>query len=210
MNEQKEPMDYGGCFAQIVENGVFLLGAVLMFSKTVDLMSAFAPRSFMGYVGVESFYGLAVGLMVEGMLVALKISLGKPKNVLEWGWNIMLIVAPFIISAFAQVFDSFIVRETLDKQPAEVQWLVTWGVPSIPTLIVGLFVGKSILASIPEDMFRRMPKAVRPVSEVTVSRSNTGMSIRDRVSGLFGNRRVIVTPQEEPVSVPPPASIEKK
>ena len=140
-----------GC-AFLVENGVFVLGMVLMFSKTVDLMSIFAPAQFMGYEDVAAWYGFAVGVMIEGALVVMKFTIGTPKNLIEWLWTILLLIVTFSISAFAQVFDSFIIMDTLQEQPEEIQAILSWFVPSIPTLIVALFIGKSIFRSIPSEL----------------------------------------------------------
>lgn len=204
MNEEpKEQADFGGCMAALIENAAFILGALLMFSKTVDLMSAFAPKVFLGYVGIEGIYGLAVGLMIEGMLVALKFGLGRPKNVIEWGWNILLILAPFVISALAQVFDSFVIRDTLSQQPQEIQVFVMWFVPSIPTLIVGLFVGKAILASIPQEIAGKYK--IASIAK-TVSARDTGKPL-----GFFtGLRERFARKKEAPTPDPTPASIKKQ
>src|SRR5574340_569796 len=199
MTDETKQIDYGGCIATLIENGAFLLGAFLMFSKTVDLMSAFSPRTFLGYTDIEGIYGLAVGAMIEGMLVALKFGLGKPRNMVEWGWNILLIVAPFVISALAQVFDSFMIRETLHEQPQEVQVFVTWFVPSIPTLIVGLFVGKAILASIPAELAGRYK--VASIAK-TVTTTDTG-----KPAGFLGGwRDRFSKPKEAPTPDPTLAS----
>lgn len=152
MSEKENDVDFGGCVGWVVENVVFMLGMFLMFAKTVDLMSAFAPSSFMGYTGVEYWYGFAVGCMVEGALIVMKFLVGRPKNVIEWVWNVILLVVPFAISALAQVFDSFMVRDVIGKQPESIQQFVAWFVPSIPTIIVLLFVGKAIFASIPPEI----------------------------------------------------------
>ena len=158
--------DFSGCVATIVENGVFLLGMLLMFSKTVDLMSAFAPSSIMGYKGVETYYGLACGILIEGSLFVMKLLLSRSKNPFDWIWNIVVVIVPFIISALAQVFDSFLIRETMQSQPQEIQIFVNWFVPSIPTIIMALMIGKSIFANI--------PAGIGPKGMPTVSRLNTG------------------------------------
>jgi len=157
--EDNNDFDFGALVTWVVENGVFALGAILMFTKTVDLMSAFAPSNFMGYTDIGNIYGMAVGVMIEGAFIAMKFQLGRPRNVLEWIWNVILIIAPFSISALAQVFDSFILRDTLSTQPQEVQLFVTWFVPSIPTVIVSLFIGKAIFGSIPPQMLRGFKKS---------------------------------------------------
>src|SRR3990167_8863584 len=103
----------------VLENAAFILGAFLLFSRTSDLMTAFAPSSFLGYAGIEAVYGMLSALMVEGVLFGIKISIGRLRNSIAWLWNILLLAVVFIISALAQTVDSFVVRETLAEQPAE-------------------------------------------------------------------------------------------
>lgn len=160
---EKIEYNFASCLGSVVENLTFVLGMGLMFSKTVDLLTAFAPTSFMGYVGVEGYYGLACGLLVEGALVVMKFLLPYSKNPAQWLWNAALILTPFLISALAQPIDSMIVRQTIVDQPQEIQLFVTWFVPSIPTLIIGMFIGKSILDSMPEEFLPKgMPVWKRP------------------------------------------------
>lgn len=154
MNEQKSQSGIG-CF-EIVLFGVFILGTLLMFSKTADLMAAFAPASIGGYTGMETMYGIAVALLVDGLVAAMKFKvlfMGKAKSTIAWGWDIVLTLFPFVISSFAQVFDSFMVRETLQSQPATIQFLANWGIPLIPALIVLGILLYGFIESAPEGMF---------------------------------------------------------
>lgn len=154
----EQNFDFGACMGYAVENLVFLLGMALMFAKTVDLMSAFAPKQIFGYAGVEGWYGLAVGCLIEGALLVMKLLLPRAKNVIDWMWNVVVVVLPFLISALCQVFDSFQVRETLAQQPPEIQVFFNWFVPSVPTIIMALMIGKSIFTSMPDNM---MPKGMK-------------------------------------------------
>lgn len=138
-------------FGGVIENGVFILGLILMYSKTVDLLSAFAPSKFLGYAGNEAIYGACVGLMVEGVVIAVKLTLDRSKTASAWLWGVITMLVPFAISGLAQVFDSFVVRETLAQQPAEIQFLVNWGVPSVPTVIAGLLIIKRIIETRPVE-----------------------------------------------------------
>ena len=143
---------------------------VLLFSRTVDLLTAFAPATLFGYAGMETFYGLAVGLLVEGALFAMKLTLGRAKNPIDWIWNVVVIIAPFLVSALAQVFDSFNVRNTMIQQPEYIQVFVQWFIPSIPTVIIGLLIGKSIFATMPASI---MPKGM-PLSQAMQSKHEHG------------------------------------
>ena len=133
----------------VLENAAFMLGAFLLFSRTSDLMTAFAPKTFLGYEGIEAVYGMMAALMVEGLLFAVKFSIVKSKNSIAWVWNIVLLAVTFGISALAQSIDSFVVRETLTSQPAEIQWAISWGVPLIPAIVVGVLMVKSVFDSVP-------------------------------------------------------------
>lgn len=144
-----------GCF-QIVLFGVFILGTMLMFSKTADLMAAFAPSSIGGYTGLEVVYGIAVALLVDGLVAAMKLKIlfmGRSQSAIAWGWDIILTLFPFMISSFAQVFDSFMVRDTLQSQPETVQFLATWGIPLVPALIVLGILIYGFIESAPEGLF---------------------------------------------------------
>ena len=152
---QPAPVDLGGCAMWAIENGTFFLGMVLMFSKTVDLMVAFAPATIFGFSGLEVFYGMGVGLLVEGAAFVMKLTLPRAKNTMDWLWNVFVVALPFIISALAQIFDSFQVRSTMQAQPAWIQIFISWFVPSIPSVIIGALIGKAIFSSMPKEL---MPK----------------------------------------------------
>lgn len=140
---------------EIISFAVFILGTLLLFSKTSDLMTNFAPEEIAGYVGVQAWYGFGVALMIEGMLVAMKLKMmfERAKNQLEWAWDIVLTLTPFGISAIAQSIDSFVIAETLSEQPEPVQFAVAWGVPAIPAVIVGMILVRGFIDSAPEGMF---------------------------------------------------------
>lgn len=160
-NQQRhnQPSQDGGigCIGWLMEWGVFVLGAVLMFAKTSELLAAFAPKSLMGYVGIESLYGAASALMVEGLFVAIKITndpvfSGKPKSVIQWITNTFIMLVPFAISLVAQPLDAFVIQGTLVNQPVEIQMVVSWGVPMIPGLIVFMIMVKSLMENLPDDI----------------------------------------------------------
>jgi hypothetical protein len=153
INPQQEPQfDIRGCVSFVVENVVFFLGMVLMFTRTSDLMTAFAPATLFGYTGVETAYGFAVACLVEGALFVMKLTLSRAKNVVDWLWNVVVVIAPFLISALAQIIDSFQVKQTLTQQPPSIQLFVAYFVPSVPSLIVVLLIGKSIFSTMPAEL----------------------------------------------------------
>lgn len=152
-----------GC-TDVILFGAFLLGAGLMFSKTSDLMTNFAPSEFMGYEDIELIYGIGVSLMVEGLMVAMKFKsmFQRAKNMIEWGWDVVLTLVPFAISALAQSIDSFVIKDTLADQPGEIQLLIQWGVPAIPAVVIGLIVVRGFIESAPAGMFGGFANATSP------------------------------------------------
>lgn len=160
-NQQKQGQQEGmGCVGWVLEWAVFLLGAVLMFAKTSELLGAFAPKEWLGYRDIESIYGAVSALMVEGLFIAIKfandpILSGKPRGIGQWLTNTIIMFVPFGISLLAQPLDAFVIQGTLVDQPVEIQLLVTWGVPMIPGLIVGMIMIKSLIENLPDEVTRK-------------------------------------------------------
>ncbi len=195
-NEQVSPpgetdFDLAGSLAWVVENLTFALGMALMFSKTVDLMAAFAPATIFGYSGVALFYGLAVGVLIEGALFVMKLTLPRAKNVVDWLWTVVVIVTPFLISALAQVFDSFRVGDALKEQPQEIQTFISWFVPSIPTIIMALLLGKSIFSSIPKELMQQKPTSAIAPSLTPVTLSSPKPDHGDQLMKRLKNSRFV-------------------
>lgn len=159
MNNQYVEVDWGEIVGFLLDWGVFLLGALLMFSKTSELMAAFAPQKIMGYEGVGAIYGVLCALLVEGVLVLMKIQLGNSANPIAWLWNILLMASTYLISLFAQGIDSIVVRDTLASQPLEIQLIVTWVVPAIPAIVFGLFLVRRVVETIPPSFLKKKKKS---------------------------------------------------
>ena len=160
MNEKINNENGTGCIGWVLEWIVFILGAVLMFAKTSELLSTFAPKEWLGYVGIESLYGAVSALMVEGLFVAIKLTNdpvlnGRNHSISQWFTNAVIMVFPFVISVFAQPIDAFVIQGTLSNQPQELQVLVSWGVPMIPGLIVGMLLFKSLISSLPSGILAK-------------------------------------------------------
>lgn len=180
-------------FNLFVENLVFFIAAVVLFFKTAELLSLFAPKSIFGYEGLQSLYGVICALLVEGLLAATKWSLDKSDNPMAWAYKIVLLVVTFLISASAQVVDGFMIRDTLSTQPPVIQMLIQWGVPLVPSLILALAAGKAVFENVPpsvlEDMaqkaaiVRAQPKQVYAATTQTANlqgENDTKMSFRRR------------------------------
>lgn len=174
-NQNNQQDAGGGCLGWALEWAVFILGAVLMFAKTAELLSAFAPKEWLGYVGIESLYGAVSAVMVEGLFVAIKLANdpvlnGRTHSLRTWITNAVVMTIPFLISIFAQPIDAFVVQGTLSEQPAEVQLLVSWGVPMVPGLIVGMILVKSLIASLPVSVLAKFGE--RPGGQVKLPKVN--------------------------------------
>ena len=87
-------------------------------------------------------YGLTCALLVEGVLVLGKLSIRYSENSNAWLWNFALIAGTWTISAACQVFDGFLTFDTLAQQPVTIRYAVTYGIPLIPSLILGAVVLK--------------------------------------------------------------------
>jgi hypothetical protein len=134
----------------IIDNLVFLVAALILFLKTSEVLTAFAPNTIFGYHGLESLYGIVTALLVEGLLVTAKLSLSRNQTSYAWLYSLILVIVTGGISAFAQITDGFLVKQTLANQPPMVQFLVNTGVPLVPFIILALSVGKTVFESLPE------------------------------------------------------------
>ena len=146
-----------GCI-QLLSLVAFIWGAMMMFPKTVDLLTNFSPNEFMGYTDMAGWWAMGSALLIEGVMVIMKIKtwVSPSRNLVEWLWDIILSVSPFILSTFAQIFDGMLVRDTLSEQPAEIQLLVTWLVPGLPSIMIVLLIAFALVESAPAGLFGGM------------------------------------------------------
>jgi hypothetical protein len=112
------------------------VAAIMLYFKTAQVMTVFAPSTMFGYTGLEVLFGNVSALLVEGIILALHfIPSMQNDSAKVFKWFL------FSISAFCQVVDGFVVQNTLSQQPESIRFLVSWGVPLIPTLIfLGLLI----------------------------------------------------------------------
>jgi hypothetical protein len=131
MNNQSEKTIWDG----VLGLSMFVAAAMLYF-KTAQVMTVFAPSTMFGYTGLEVLFGNISALLVEGIIVALHfIPSVQNDSAKVFKWFL------FAISGFCQVVDGFVVQNTLAQQPESIQFVVSWGVPLIPTVIfLGLLV----------------------------------------------------------------------
>ena len=154
-NKNQNNAGGSGCF-QLIELVVYSLAALLMYPKTAELISTFAPNTILGYTGNAILYGMVSALIVEGVIVAMKIKMwiDPAKNLSEWFWDGLVFAVALIISGAAQVFDGFVTKDTLIDQPYEIQFIVTWGVPLIPFLVLALIASRAYISTAPGNLFQ--------------------------------------------------------
>jgi hypothetical protein len=143
-------------FNVVIENLVFFVAAVVLFFKTSELLTTFAPQTILGYKNLGGLYGMVCALLVEGLLAVTKWSLDKKDNSMAWAYKILLLIVTFLISATAQVVDGLMIRDTLSQQPPIIQGIVLWGVPLVPSLILALAAGKAVFENIPPSVLADM------------------------------------------------------
>lgn len=108
--------------------------AVILYVKTAEVLSYFAPQSISDIVGfdISGLYGNISAIFVEGVAIYLhkKNANSAMASFVKW----------FLIgiSGLCQVFDGFIVTETLVHQSETIKFLFQFGVPLIPLMLVVL------------------------------------------------------------------------
>lgn len=124
----------------IILSASFWLSVTLAYSKTAELLSIFAPHTFIGFTGIEWMFGYLAAFLVEGIFVTMKYRLQAPQNDVARLWTIGLAVGTWAISMLAQVLDSYIYADFVPKVsllPGEVQTALAFLIPAIPVLVMG-------------------------------------------------------------------------
>lgn len=183
-------------FNMLVENLVFLVAAIVLFFKTAELLALFAPEAIFGFTGLQAIYGAVCALLVEGLLAVTKWSLDRTDNPMAWAYKILLLVVTFGISAVAQVVDGILIRDTLALQPAPVQFLITWGVPLVPSIILALAAGKAVFENIPPAVLADMAAktataAIGPMKVYAATTSLAGSATADTAAQAFLHRNTL-------------------
>jgi hypothetical protein len=118
-------------FWDVVPKLAMIGAAIILYFKTAQVMTAFAPSVVFGYTGLEVLFGNLNATLVEGIILALHFIPSMQRNEAAKVFKWFL----FGISALCQVVDGFLVQNTLAQQPESIQFIVSWGVPLIPTII---------------------------------------------------------------------------
>lgn len=137
-----------------MENLIFIISAAVLFFRTAEVMKDFSPNVVMGYTGdgAHAAYGYLCAVLVEGLLLLAKINLPSQRDDIAWAYNVGVIALTWLVSAGAQLIDGQVVRQTLDQQPAFIQGVVNIGVPLVPSIVLLIAAGKTIVETIPDSL----------------------------------------------------------
>lgn len=184
---------------KVLDWGVIIAAAVL-FPKTADILSYFSPQILNEIFGFDFslIYGVVNALLVEGLALALhfnkRASLSGTAQTVKW--------TLLAISGVCQVFDGFVVTDTLAAQSDTMKAVLSYGVPLIPLLIMIMVFGIGHLPEIGED------------GEVVVEPKKPFKGVKRIVKGLWeGEENTVRSPKItigqpvfEPDDEPEPAS----
>lgn len=115
-------------------NIAVIVGAGILFFRTADILAYFSPAILNDIIGSDmSFlYGLVTAAMVEGVALALHFNKRAAKSPeAQWvKWGLLA------ISGACQVFDGYVITDTLAQQTDTIKLVFQFGVPLVPLLIV--------------------------------------------------------------------------
>jgi hypothetical protein len=139
---------------KILDFGVVVAAGILFF-KTADILSYFSPDNLNDIVGadVSLIYGVVCALLVEGLALALHFNprarLSGTATTAKW-----VLLA---ISGACQVFDGFVVTDTLAQQSDTLKVVLSYGVPLIPLLILLMMFSVGRLPELDGSQPERVP-----------------------------------------------------
>jgi hypothetical protein len=115
---------------------VVIIGAVLLFLKTADVLSYFAPTNLSEIVGMEMslIYGIVSALLVEGAALALHFNhrahLSSTAQLVKW--------ALIVISGLCQLFDGYLATGNESQMSETMKFGLQFGVPLVPLIVLVL------------------------------------------------------------------------
>ena len=171
-----------------IDWAVFIGASGICMLRTAEIFSHFSPDKILGFSGVSTLYGIMSALLVEGLLIVVKISLTSTKTAWNWLFNILLIALLWGVSAAAQVGDYLLSASLLAQQPPEIQGLVTYGIPLVPSVILLAVMARGVIRTIPADLLGSPEN--QPVSAVTVPVVQSGVNGGEK-------RRNDLTPEDK-------------
>ena len=132
---------------KVLDWGV-IIAAVILFFRTADILSYFSPQILNDILGfdVSLIYGTVCAGLVEGLALAIHFNrrarLSGTAQTVKW---VLL-----SISGVCQVFDGFVVTNTLAQQSDTMKAVFSYGVPLIPLAIMVMVFGIGELPELEE------------------------------------------------------------
>ena len=122
--------------------GIVLI-AVILFFKTADVMTYFAPPvlhdlilNFTGYdMQTALVYGITTAFLVEGLAIYLDFAMSNNGYAQFVKWVLIG------ISALCQIYDGYIVQKITSQMTDSMKAVFSFGVPLIPIVIFALTLG---------------------------------------------------------------------
>jgi hypothetical protein len=117
---------------------IIIIAALVLFPKTADLMSYFAPSNMAFILGMDVswLYGMISATLVEGALLALHFNprarIHTPAKIVMW-----LLVA---MSGAAQILDGFITTGNEANMSEPMKFALQFGVPLVPLIVIIMIV----------------------------------------------------------------------
>lgn len=137
---------------KILDWGVIIAAGILFF-RTADILSYFSPQILNDILGfdVSLIYGIVCAALVEGLALAIhfnrRSTLSGTAQTVKW---VLL-----SISGACQVFDGFVVTNTLAQQSDTMKAAFSYGVPLIPLAIMVMVFGIGRLPELDESESRQ-------------------------------------------------------
>lgn len=131
---------------------IVIIGALIMFIKTADVLSYFAPTNLNAIIGldVSVIYGGISATLVEGAALALHFNSRAKLSVAAQvaKWTLMG------ISALCQVFDGYIATGSAAQMSDTLKFGLQFGVPLVPLIVIILLFA---VGRLPDDGSERTP-----------------------------------------------------
>jgi hypothetical protein len=148
---------------RILDWGV-IVAAIILFAKTADVLSYFAPVLLSEILGFEAgiLYGMICAVLVEGLALALhfnpRAALSSTAQIVKW-----LLLG---ISGICQIFDGFITTDSVAQMSETLKAVLSYGVPLIPLVITVMIfsIGRLPETQGPETNFNRPFGSFHPTS----------------------------------------------
>lgn len=152
MQENRTNVQARGCI-QLGDLLIFMFGGFIMFGKTADLLGKFAPSDWFGFSASD--YGLAAALLIEGFLIWRKVKMWllPPKNLVEWGMDLLTTFIPFGLSIAAQVIDGYVTTGLINSMPEEQKMTITTIVAALVGIPLFLDISKTAVDNAPPGIF---------------------------------------------------------